>query len=461
MKDALRRRRRLVPLVVVVALAAVAATVVGVVRAQTTAPPVNTAAPIILGSFQQGQTLSALPGAWTNSPTNFAYEWESCDPVGPVCELRWTGTTYTLLPEDVGNVIRLGIVASNSAGSSPEALSAVSGVVVASGAPVNVGAPTISGPVPPQQGEQLSAQNGTWINATGFEYQWLNCDAEGNNCAPISGATNANYTPQPSDVGDTLRVLVQAASAGPPVGSAHAVSAQTQVVQGPGPVNTSPPTITGTAAFGNTLTATTGNWTSPNGSPITYAYQWQRGNAQAQNFQNIPGATQQTYTIQQADVGNTLRVVVTATNNQGSQSANSNPTAVVQGAPPAGQTIPVSQVLLSEGNRLVISSVDYTPNVLRSRAPFELTVQVKDVFGNLVQGAVVDFTPVPFERVLPPQSVTTNQNGLATVTLQPTAKFPLIPGYRIVVFVRATKPGDNIVAGVTGLRLTSVRINPR
>jgi hypothetical protein len=244
------------------------------------------------------------------------------------------------------------------------------------------------------------------------------------------------------------------------VGAAAAVSGQTQAVVGPGPVNTAAPAITGTAAFGNTLTATTGTWTSPNGSPITYAYQWQRGNAQGQNFVNIGGATQQTYVTQQPDVGNTLRVVVTATNNQGSQSANSNATGVVQGGTPAGQTIPVSQVLLAEGNRLVVSSVDYTPNVLGSRAPFELTVQITDVEGHLVQGAVVDFTPVPFGRVLPPQTVTTNQNGFATVTLQPTAQFPLIRGYRIVVFVRATKPGDNIVAGVTALRLTSVRINP-
>lgn len=87
------------------------------------------------------------------------------------------------------------------------------------------------------------------------------------------------------------------------------------------PVNTAAPTISGTTQVGQTLSSTTGTWT---GTPTpTYTYQWQR------NTSNISGATSSTYVIQSADVGNTLRCVVTATNTAGSTSANSNSTATV------------------------------------------------------------------------------------------------------------------------------------
>jgi hypothetical protein len=40
----------------------------------------------------------------------------------------------------------------------------------------------------------------------------------------------------------------------------------------------------------------------------------------------------------------------------------------VEGSAPAGQTIPVSEVALP--SRLIISGVDFEPNVISSRAPF-------------------------------------------------------------------------------------------
>jgi hypothetical protein len=96
------------------------------------------------------------------------------------------------------------------------------------------------------------------------------------------------------------------------------------------PVNTVAPSISGTVAIGSTLTASPGTWT---GDPTpTFSYQWQRGSS------NISGATGSTYTAQFADVGNTLRCVVTATNAAGSASANSANTSSVS-APTIGAAV--------------------------------------------------------------------------------------------------------------------------
>jgi hypothetical protein len=77
------------------------------------------------------------------------------------------------------------------------------------------------------------------------------------------------------------------------------------------PVNTAAPTVAGTPAVGNTLTATPGTWT---GTPTpTLAYQWER------NSSDIPGATGLTYVLVTADVGNNIRVRETGTNVAGTR----------------------------------------------------------------------------------------------------------------------------------------------
>jgi hypothetical protein len=93
------------------------------------------------------------------------------------------------------------------------------------------------------------------------------------------------------------------------------------------PVNTSPPTISGRAQEGQTLTAIAGVWTGD--QPIGFSFQWQRCDPPGGVCDSMSGVTAQQYVVQPADVGNRLRVIVTATNSAGSAPAASAVTGVV------------------------------------------------------------------------------------------------------------------------------------
>jgi hypothetical protein len=110
------------------------------------------------------------------------------------------------------------------------------------------------------------------------------------------------------------------------VATALAMSAVAQAVTMAPPANTAPPTISGTPTVGQTLTASNGTWTN---NPTTFAYQWLRCNAGGNSCANVANGTQRTYTLVGADAGRTIRVRVTATNADGSASAQSDQTTVV------------------------------------------------------------------------------------------------------------------------------------
>jgi hypothetical protein len=104
------------------------------------------------------------------------------------------------------------------------------------------------------------------------------------------------------------------------------------------PAATAAPGVSGTAAVGQTLIATTGTWLD---YPTGYAYQWQRCGGSPSSCSNISGATANSYTLAGGDRGYTVRVVVTATNGIGSTSDTSSATAAVPAAmPPAGDLGP-------------------------------------------------------------------------------------------------------------------------
>src|SRR3989442_370483 len=118
---------------------------------------------------------------------------------------------------------------------------------------------------------------------------------------------------------------VAAALMGAALAAAFAVSA-TAAAQAP-PKTTSPPTIEGKVQVGETISAATGIWAN---SPTAYAYQWQRCTSNGSGCTAITGATAKTYKLTTADVGKTVRVLVTASNPAGRTTVNTDRSAVVQ-----------------------------------------------------------------------------------------------------------------------------------
>lgn len=90
--------------------------------------------------------------------------------------------------------------------------------------------------------------------------------------------------------------------------------AMTAVAPAGVPVNTSVPTISGTAQEGQTLSAGVGTWSN---APTGYVYQWQRSANGSTGWADISGATAQTYLLQSGDVNQYVRCGVRASNASG------------------------------------------------------------------------------------------------------------------------------------------------
>jgi hypothetical protein len=109
--------------------------------------------------------------------------------------------------------------------------------------PANTAAPTVTGSVA-QLGATLTANPGTWgpTAPVVYAYQWQRCNAQGESCQSIVGATTSTYTTQAADKDQRLRVVV---SAGNWISSySRASSAATDVVGKPvDPPKVDPPKV--------------------------------------------------------------------------------------------------------------------------------------------------------------------------------------------------------------------------
>lgn len=233
------------------------------------------------------------------------------------------------------------------------------------------------------------------------------------------------------------------------------------------PVDTSPPTIAGAPQEGKTLVGQRGDWSN---NPTDFDYVWLRCDRNGGSCAAISGATARQYTLTSADVGNTLRFRVTAKNADGQTNATSVPTAVIQkapapppsrgsGCPPGGNPDQVTNI--NGPARLLVDALASDPQVVGSSTQtLVVRFHVSSTCGGPVQGALVYATATPYNQFSIPPEQPTGADGWATLTFQRLSGFPVSRRQQLIaMFVRARKPGESLLAGISTRRLVSIRVS--
>jgi hypothetical protein len=290
-------------------------------------PPTTIAAPA--GTLTDTSTLTISPGVWSPSATTLTYQWVRC-PGGATavagCVPVGAGQSYTLIGPDVGHTIAVRVTGQVGGVSTP--MSSALTANVAGRALTVVSDPTITGTV--QVAQIVHANPAAWSVPTQSErWQWQRCATDGTACTDIPGATRDDYTIAVADKGHALVAHELAGSWGQ---SATADTDPSVVADQPLPAAASLPLVSGAAKRLDNLQVSTGAWTN---NPKKYAFQWQRCAADGTGCADISGETRANHILSAADVGHTIRGTVTATNTEGSVTAASVVTAVVQAVLPA------------------------------------------------------------------------------------------------------------------------------
>ena len=283
---------------------------------QTPANSPATGMPTISGTAQVGETLTAdtsgIADADGLTNATFSYQWIHSDGGADTHISGATGSSYTLADGDVDKTVKVGVSFEDDAGHRKTLTSAATAVVAARPNSPATGAPTISGTA--QVGETLTASTSGIADADGrtgavFAYQWL---ADG---AVIAGANSSTFTLISDDEGKAVKVRVNFTD---DAGNEESLTSAATGAVAPHPNTpaTGAPTISGTAQVGETLTASTTDISDTDGlASASFSYQWLADDA------DISGATGNTYSVSDGDVGKTINVWVSFTDDAGNDEA--------------------------------------------------------------------------------------------------------------------------------------------
>ena len=227
--------------------AAFAAALVGTSAAATTVAPNNVTEPQISGEPRVGQVQRATRGTWTGTaPITYEYRWYRCDGAGAPDASDCTrisnasDNTYVARQGDSGFRLRVQVIGRNADGQDTATSNPTAEIT--SAGPRNRTEPSITGTA--TVGSTLQANRGQWTGSEPitYSYQWLRCNAQGENCSEIQGANDTEYEVRDSDSGRTIRVRVTARN---DRGQNSAISNPTGVVGGgqtppPAPGNSVP-----------------------------------------------------------------------------------------------------------------------------------------------------------------------------------------------------------------------------
>ena len=310
------------------------------VEAKSNSPA--TGVPTISGEAQVGETLTAHTSGISDEDgldsATFTYQWmtDAADIGGA------TGSAYTLVDADVGRAIRVRVSFTDDGGNQESLTSAPTAMV---STPLTAGfqwmpashngrdeftifiqfSEEIASSYVTLRDHALTVTGSEVMSADVFGYSdlWaLVIDPDGNGDVTIAlpittdcSATGAVCTGGGKKLSNHIEHTVS--------GSAHANSVATGI-----------PTITGTAQVGETLTAGTLGISDEDGlTNATFRYQWIRNDGGVDT--EIQDATASTYDLSDADVGKTIKVRVSFTDDGGNdETLTSAATAAVAAAPP-------------------------------------------------------------------------------------------------------------------------------
>ncbi len=239
------------------------------------------------------------------------------------------------------------------------------------------------------------------------------------------------------------------------------------------PANSDPPTISAASqVFGGTeLSASPGAWSTPSGAgPTAYTYQWEDCDPQGEDCTAIAGAQASSYAPSAVDIGHSLRVLVDATDTDGSTSLSSAPTSAVAAAPgslaepppgggatgapaPGAARIDAANgANASEGARLRLDGAAAISRSFAQRA-LRLTGRLVNDHGEPIGGArlnVIEQIASGAQQMLQPAQ--TSPSGTFTVSVAPGPSRTVTVAYRAYVddagYSAESLVKENVAAGV-------------
>jgi len=311
----------------------------------------------ITGTATEDQVLTADTATLADADGlgTLSYQWQRDTGSGFV-DVGTDQPTYTLGDADVGATIRVVVSYTDGQGTAESVTSAATNPI-ANVDDTPTGGVAITGAA--TEGQVLAANTATLADADGLgtlSYQWQRDTGSG---FVEVGANQSTYTLGDADVGATISVVVSYTDG---QGTAEsATSAATNPIANVDDTPTGGVRITGTAAEDQVLAANTATLADADGLG-TLSYQWQRDTGSG--FVDV-GDDQPTYTLGDADVGATIRVVVSYTDGEGAAesvtSAATAPIANVNDAPVATiapASYSANGMLVLKGTGLSVGDID-------------------------------------------------------------------------------------------------------
>ena len=301
-----------------------------------------TGQPAISSTAQVGQTLTAETSGIADedglTSASFTYQWlaDGADIPGA------TGSAYTLADTDEGKAISVRVTFTDNAGNDESLTSAATDAVAAAADPhapqetqaansPATGAPTISGTA--QVGETLTTDTSAIADADGltnvtFSYQWMADDLN------IQDATGSTRTLTDSDQGKAIKVKTSFTDDS---NNAETLTSQATTAIAPRPKTPAAggPSLQGVLQDGQELTADTVSIADADGlDNATIYYQWIRVDDGTPS--DITGQIASTYTLTTDEVGQSIQLQVSFTDDRGT--AESLTSAVTDAVVASGAT---------------------------------------------------------------------------------------------------------------------------